>query len=185
MKSFNKWLEQRKINEGIDALKLGGEGNLASRLGKIAVNTATNATMSLVGGEGGPDVNAVQAVVGGVGDAISQLKKSWRQRRGVDWARQETAKKSVTPKGQRRHPDLVQKLVDSQNDLDEEFLKHLSKAEQDQVEKNLVQAINNGSVTDHHANRFAASIIKKKAEDMMALVRKVESLPNLRLATIK
>jgi hypothetical protein len=74
----------------------------------------------------------------------------------------------------------VPKLIESYIYIPDEFLEHLSEEERIEIEDNLFQAIRNGSVQDHHSIKLASSILKKKAEKIMALVNSVQT-PNLRL----
>jgi hypothetical protein len=176
MKTFYEY-----INEA-DALNISGD-NLGKRLKNHIVGAAQSASMSLVGGEG-PDENLVQALSKGAAGVISELQRAWRQRSGVQAAKEEAAKRTITQKGERRDPSLVSKIIDSYTDLPDEFLKYLSEQDRVKIEKDLLQAINNGSVQDHHAKILASSILKKRAEEMLALVSSVRT-PNLRLSNLK
>jgi hypothetical protein len=115
-----------------------------------------------------------------VAGVYSDTQQTWRNRKGVQAAKEEAAKSTVGQKGQRRDPSLVPKLIESYIYIPDEFLEHLSEEERIEIEDNLFQAIRNGSVQDHHSIKLASSILKKKAEKIMALVNSVQT-PNLRL----
>jgi hypothetical protein len=176
MKTFHEY-----INEA-DALNISGD-NLGNRLKNHIVGAAQGASMSLVGDEG-LDGNLVQSLSKGAAGVLSELQRAWRQRGGVQAAKEEAAKRTITKKGQRRDPNLVAKIIDSYTDLPDEFLIYLSEKDRVKIEKDLLQAIRNGSAQDYHAKILASSIVKKKAEEMMALVNSVQT-PNLRLSGIR
>lgn len=176
MKTFHEY-----INEA-DALNISGD-KLGKRLKNHVVGAAQGAAMSLVGDEG-PDANLVQAISKGAAGVVSELQRAWRQRGDIKAAKEEAAKKTVTQKGQRRDPGLVSRIIDSYVDLPDEFLNYLSEQDRVKIEKDLLQAIRNGSVQDHHAKILASSIIKKRAEEMLSLVNSVRT-PNLRSPGIR
>ena len=169
MKTFYEY-----INEA-DALNISGD-KLGKRLGGHVLRAAQGASMSLVGDEG-PDANLVSAVSKGAAGVFSELQRAWRQRGDIKAAKEEAAKRTITQKGQRRDPGLVSKIIDSYIDLPDEFLNYLSEQDRVKIEKDLLQAIRNGSVQDHHAKILASSILKKRAEEMLALVNSVQT-PN-------
>ena len=176
MKTFYEY-----INEA-DALNISGD-NLGNRLKNHITGAVQGASMSLVGDEG-PDANLVKAVSKGAAGVFSELQRAWRQRGDIKAAKEEAAKRTITQKGQRRDPNLVAKIIDSYVDLPDEFLIYLSEEDRVKIEKDLLQAIRNGSAQDHHAKILASSIVKKRAEEMLALVNSTRT-PNLRLSGIR
>lgn len=176
MKTFHEY-----INEA-DALNISSD-KLGKRLKNHIVGAAQGAALSLVGDEG-PDGNAVVAISKGAAGVYSELQRLWRQRGDVQAAKEEAAKRTITQKGQRRDPGLVSKIIDSYIDLPDEFLNYLSEQDRIKIEKDLLQAIRNGSAQDHHAKILASSILKKRAEEMLSLVNSVQT-PNLRLSGIR
>ena len=176
MKTFNDY-----INEA-DALNISGD-NLGRRLTGHVSRAAQGAAMSLVGDEG-PDAHLVQAISKGAAGVVGELQRAWRQRGDIKAAKEEAAKRTVSQKGQRRDPSLIAKIIESYIDLPDEFSNYLSEQDKVKIEKDLLQAIKNGSAQDHHAKILASSILKKRAEEMLSLVNSIQT-PNLRLSGIR
>lgn len=172
MKTFYEFLEAKAIGGGVGE-RLAGRAKAAA--GDMAVDAGAAAAtggMSLVPGLGG----VAKAAVGAIGD----LGRAWRERAAIKSA-VELARKTISSKGMARDPQIAQKIVDSYIHIPDEFLKHLSQQEQDQIAANLMSAIKDGSVQDHHAQKLAAEFLKRKVAEMNALIRSVDSLTNVRL----
>jgi hypothetical protein len=161
MKTFYEFLEGKAIG--------GGTGRrIASRAieaGKDAVIDAATAAatggMSLVPGLGG----FVKAGVESMGD----LGRGWREREAVKQAT-ELARQRASQKAQTRDPSLVERTVDSINNISDECLAHLTEEEKESIGIGLIRAIKDGSVGHGHAQRMANEILTKKANDIMQAV---------------
>lgn len=172
MMSFYEFVEAKAIGSGLGSRLAGRAASAAGDVATDAGAAVATGGMSLIPGLGG----VAKAAVGAMGD----LGRAWRERAAVR-AAADLARKTISSKGAARDPQVVQRIVDSYTHMPDEFLKHLSASEQDQIASSLMDAIKAGSVQDHHAQLLAVDILKRKADEITALVRSAGGLPNVRM----
>jgi hypothetical protein len=161
MKTFNEFLEDKAIAGGAGR-RIAGR---AKQAGKDALYDAGAAVMtggtSLIPGLGG----FVKAGVESMGDA----GREWRERAAIKQAT-ELAKQRVTQKARTRDPSIVERTVDSFNNISDKCAAYLTEEEKELIGARLIQAIKDGSVGFGYAQRMANEILTKKANEILRAV---------------